>query len=252
MAWIPPVVLIALLLGLLAFMRAAFKVVVVYEWELALLYVNGRFQRQLPPGRHRPFSLGRSVLVQRVPNWPQIDISPQVDVLTSDRFALRLGAAAEFQIVDARKVVEGQSQHIVRLRQALAEKLIEAASQRTLDQVIADRPTLGVLMLPGLAETLPELEITAIRLLGLQLPPETRRLLTEVERAKLEGQAALERARGEHAALRSLANAARLLKDNPDLMRLRTLQALSPTGKGATLVLGQDAITPLGRAGAAT
>jgi hypothetical protein len=25
-------------------------------------------------------------------------------------------------------------------------------------------------------------------------------------------------------------------------MRLRTLQALSPTGKGATLVLGQDAI----------
>lgn len=75
------------------------------------------------------------------------------------------------------------------------------------------------------------------------LPPELRRLLTESERARREGQAALERARSEHAALRSLSNAARLLKDNPELMKLRPLQAVSPTGKGATLVLGQDALS---------
>ena len=54
--------------------------------------------------------------------------------------------------------------------------------------------------------------------------------------------AALERARGEHAALRSPANAARLLKDNPDLMNLRLLQALGSGGKGTTLVLGDGAL----------
>ena len=85
--------------------------------------------------------------------------------------------------------------------------------------------------------------------MAVVLPPEVRRLLTEVERAKLEGQASLERARGEQAALRSLANAARMLKGNPELMNLRVLQAMSgTTGRTQpTLVLGQGALLPISR-----
>ena len=61
-----------------------------------------------------------------------------------------------------------------------------------------------------------------------------------------EGLAALERARGEQAALRSLANAARLMRGNPELQALRTLQALSATpGRPApTLVLGMPPFMP--------
>ena len=52
-------------------------------------------------------------------------------------------------------------------------------------------------------------------------------------------QAALERARGESAALRNLANAARVLEGNPALMNLRLLQSLSAAqSAGNTLVLG--------------
>jgi hypothetical protein len=49
----------------------------------------------------------------------------------------------------------------------------------------------------------------------------------EVPRARAEGRAALERARGESAALRNLANAARLIDANPALMNLRLLQAIA-------------------------
>jgi hypothetical protein len=42
--------------------------------------------------------------------------------------------------------------------------------------------------------------------------------------AQKQGQAALERARGEVSSMRALANAARIARDNPDLMRLRALQ----------------------------
>ena len=77
------------------------------------------------------------------------------------------------------------------------------------------------------------------------LPPELRRMTTEVERARLEGLAQLERSRGEQAALRSLANAARMLKDNPELMKLRMLQSVG-AGKGATLVLGESALNAVG------
>jgi hypothetical protein len=59
--------------------------------------------------------------------------------------------------------------------------------------------------------------------------------------------AALEKARGETAALRSLANAARMMDDNPNLLQLRALQALADSG-GNTLVLGlPNASIPLVR-----
>ena len=61
----------------------------------------------------------------------------------------------------------------------------------------------------------------------------------DVLKAKQEGQAALERARGESASLRNLANAARVLEGNPALMNLRLLQSLTAAqNSGNTLVLG--------------
>jgi len=56
-------------------------------------------------------------------------------------------------------------------------------------------------------------------------------------RARREGLAALERARGETAALRNLANAARMIEQNPHLLQLRTLQVMEHT-MGNTYVLG--------------
>ena len=61
----------------------------------------------------------------------------------------------------------------------------------------------------------------------------------KVLQSKQEGQAALERARGESAALRNLANAATLLEGNPAWMNLRQMQSLSAAqNASSTLVLG--------------
>ena len=66
--------------------------------------------------------------------------------------------------------------------------------------------------------------------------------------------AALERARGEHAALRSLANAARLLDEHPSLVQLKTLQVVGDAlaKGGSTIVIGESALPlrPTGRGGA--
>jgi regulator of protease activity HflC (stomatin/prohibitin superfamily) len=71
------------------------------------------------------------------------------------------------------------------------------------------------------------------------LPGELKRAFAEVLKARQEGQAALERARGESAALRNLANAARLLENNPALHNLRLLQSITAAGSaGNTLVMG--------------
>ncbi len=94
--------------------------------------------------------------------------------------------------------------------------------------------------------------LDALRLRDITLPPDLRRLLTGVEKARREGQAALERAHAEQAALRSLANAARMLKNNPELQNLRLIQALAE-GKGATVVLGSPSgLIPLREGGEAS
>ena len=55
--------------------------------------------------------------------------------------------------------------------------------------------------------------------------------------AQKEALANLERARGETASLRSLANAARLMQDHPGLLQLRAVQAIE-SSKGNTITLG--------------
>jgi hypothetical protein len=65
--------------------------------------------------------------------------------------------------------------------------------------------------------------------------------VSDVERylvsARTRGQAQLEAARAETAALRSLANGAKLLDEHPALARLRLVQALPP---GSSVQLGRD------------
>ena len=76
-------------------------------------------------------------------------------------------------------------------------------------------------------------------------PGDLKRTMAKVVQARKEGQAALEKARGETAAPRNLANAARLTEGNPPLMQLRLLQQLAGSS-GNTVVLGFPAAsTPL-------
>jgi regulator of protease activity HflC (stomatin/prohibitin superfamily) len=74
----------------------------------------------------------------------------------------------------------------------------------------------------------------------VMLPADLKRAYTDALKSKQESHAALERARSETAALRTLANAAKLMRDNPELLSLRYLQTLAEVGAGVgnTLVLG--------------
>ena len=98
------------------------------------------------------------------------------------------------------------------------------------------------------------INVTAIEVKDVTLPNDLKRAFADVLKAKQEGQAALERARGESASLRSLANAARVLEGNPALQNLRLMQSLTAAQHaGNTLVLGvPGGFVPLKNGRAAT
>ncbi len=81
-------------------------------------------------------------------------------------------------------------------------------------------------------------------------PGALKQTFAQVVLARKEGQAALERARGETAALRTLANAAKMMEDNPALLQLRLLHALAGS-TGNTLVLGVPESFPMATNGRA-
>ncbi|MEH3144970.1 MAG: SPFH domain-containing protein [Methylobacterium frigidaeris] len=212
----------------------------IHEWEQGLLYIDGRFAGVLGPGRYR--TLGRrDRLVVALPRSITFERLHGLEVTSADRLLYRVSAAIGFEIVDPRSAHESDCRETLKL--AVTDALVQAAAARSVETMLSDRPGIGTGLVGGFAQPVAGCRVVSITVTALILPPELRRLYAEVERARLESQAALERARGEQAALRSLANAARMLKGNPELMNLRLLQALNPGGKGgATLVLGRDAL----------
>jgi regulator of protease activity HflC (stomatin/prohibitin superfamily) len=80
----------------------------------------------------------------------------------------------------------------------------------------------------------------------LAFPGELRRVFAETATARQEARAALERARGETAALRALANGARTLAENPALVQLRAAQVVADAG--GEIVLRLDGAERVGSA----
>lgn len=221
----------------------------VYPWEVGLLYVDGRYEGALQAGRYwlwRPLARREIHNVRVRDQW--LVVGP-VDVASAEKLPFRLSASISYHVREPRDFYERQGE--VLLRRTLSAALVELAGERTLEQLVANRAEASQALLALAAPKVADCEIVQGFVDAVQLPPESRRLFIEIEKARLEGLASLERARGEQATLRSLANAARLLKNNPELMNLRLLQAVSAAQKGqTTLVIGQNGLA--GAAGSET
>jgi regulator of protease activity HflC (stomatin/prohibitin superfamily) len=222
-----------------------FRDVTVYEWERGLLYRSGRFERVLEAGRHR--LLKRTTWVRKLDVRETTETVPGQEVLTADGVTVRLSMAATYAIVDPLRAVTAADDYRGALYLALQLALRDVVATLPIDELVEKRSDLGARLLELTAERAHALglELTQVELKDLMLTGELRRMMAQVVAARKEGQAALEKARGETAALRNLANAARLMEGNPALMQLRLLQQLAGSS-GNTVVLGfPTSATPL-------
>ena len=220
----------------------------IYAPDVGLLYRRGGFERILDPGFHRWWDFGKTTRLVTLSRLAAPVNLGEASVLSKDHFAYRVALAPTVTIVDPQTYHESMSEQGSLLRQFAAthpilqisvqSAVVAAAGSLTLDEAIADPERLRAEVQARIANVIPGAKIEDVLLTGLTLPPETRKMFTEVERARREGLAVLERARGEHAALRVLSNAARLVTDNPALASLRLLQAIEASKGPKTFVVG--------------
>lgn len=245
-------VIVALVVLAVAFGLSRVKSLTVATGTIALLYRNGVFARELTPGLHRWIDLFGTTHSAIVPTTKLVLPAHDITVMTKDQFSFKLGLTPVCQIADARVYHEAKPAESAawpvqfglgfqELTPAIQAAAIECVSALTLDAFLADPKAVIPPVQARLRSALPGAELQDVLITSIVMPPEVRKMFTEVERARREGLAALERARGETASLRALANAARSLQANPQLAQLRTLQAME-TAKGAkTFILGGGA-----------
>jgi regulator of protease activity HflC (stomatin/prohibitin superfamily) len=201
---------------------------VVENHEAGLLYVEGRLIERLAPGRHAFWTVGRKIEVKRLDLRPQVlEITAQ-EMLTKDRIALRVTLTAFRRIVDPERaisVVANVDEWLYRLVQFAIR---EAVASRTLDEVLAAKTALDAELRAFVRERIADtgIEVTELGVKDVILPGEVRELVNKVVEAERLAKANLIRRQEETAATRSLLNTAKLMEENPLLLRLKELESL--------------------------
>lgn len=217
--------------------------VVVNPWERALLFRNGALVRTLDPGAYRHWARGYTL--RRVDVRPWVLQVPTQEVPTADGVTVKVTAAGRVRVADPVIYVTASQDPVASVYLAVQVALRELVGARRVEELVAACAEAGrelTQAVRGVTEL--GLELDQLELKDIILPADLKRAQAQVLIARAEGLAALERARGETAALRNLANAARLCADNPALLQLRLLQQLA-AGPGHTVVIGTP---PLGTA----
>lgn len=217
----------------------------VAQWERGVLLRNGTVAAVLGGGAHRRW--GRGFALRRVDTRPWIVQVPTQEVPTADGLTVKVTVVAKARVVDPVAFVTATQDAFSALYLVVQIATREAVAATTVEQLVAARVELGD-ALTAAVRGVDELGVVLerVELKDVVLSAELKKAQAEVLVARAQGLAALERARGETAALRNLANAAGLLRDNPALLQLRLVQQLAATS-GHTVVIGQ---APLGTPGA--
>jgi regulator of protease activity HflC (stomatin/prohibitin superfamily) len=230
-----------ILAAIIIVIKAWWHTIVVDDGTVALLFHKGRFSEVLEPGLHRIW--GRRLRWQVVSTRPALlNLSGQ-EVLTADNLVVKVSATASYKITNAEKAIRGAQNFLEQLYLAIHQGVRSVVAGKKLDDLLAQRATITKELLPLVEKTADDLgvRILAVHVKDFMLSGELKKAFADVVQARTEGQAALERARGEAAALRHLANAAQVFEHNPGLMKLRYLQTVEhacASGAGHTLMIG--------------
>ena len=201
---------------------------VVSQHEAGLLFVDGELREELDPGRHAFWAVHRKVDVQKMDLRPIPHEITAQEILTKDRVSLRVTLTAFSQVTVPQKAVQETSDYGTYIYRLIQFAVREAIANRTLDEVLNNRETVDTQVRSYVDQHIGDIgvRVTELGIKDIILPGEMRELINRVVEAEKVAQANLIRRREETAATRSLLNTARLMEDNPLLLRLKELEAL--------------------------
>jgi regulator of protease activity HflC (stomatin/prohibitin superfamily) len=213
---------------------------------VGVLFLDSRYAGTLDPG---PWAFWKGTADVRVVDVDlreaTLDVAGQ-EIMSADKVTLRMNAVVTYRVVDPRRAVCTADDYKQALYREVQLVLRAVVGARELDALLAAKDfvaTEAVALLAPRAQAL-GLEVVALGIRDLILPGDMKELMNKVTEARKAAEANLITRREETAALRSQANTAKLLAENPTLMRMRELEVLEKviaSGK-LSVILGEKGL----------
>jgi len=226
-------------------------VATVHQHERGLLYVQGRFDRLLEPGRHAFWSHPEANVAVRALDMrlQQVAVQGQ-DLMTRDKVTLRLTLTVEYAPGDppvlAHSVADVRDA-LYLLAQLAAREYVAGV---TLDEMLEGRGAMTRYLEQDVQPKARQfgVDVHRVGVKDIVLPGDMKLLLNRVIEAEKAAAANVIMRREEASATRSMANTAKVIADNPVLLELKKLDALKEIAERideVKLIVGTDGLKSL-------
>jgi regulator of protease activity HflC (stomatin/prohibitin superfamily) len=228
MVFLPLYIGAALVLAAVVLITASVKIM--REYERAVVFTLGRFQKVKGPGL--------VLLVPFVQEMVRVDLRIQVieipsqDVISRDNVSMKVDAVLYFNVVNPERAII-QVQRYLPATNMLAQTTLRAVlGQHDLDEMLSERKKLSA-DVQSILDTQTEtwgIKVSNVEIRTVELTENMVRAIAKQAEAERDRRAKVIHAEAEFQASQTLVNAARILSSIPAAMQLRYLQTLTEIG----------------------
>jgi regulator of protease activity HflC (stomatin/prohibitin superfamily) len=227
----------------------AMSIKILREYERAVVFFLGRFQRVFGPGII--FIIPGIQQAVRVDLRTRVfDVPPQ-DVITRDNVSVKVNAVIYFRVVDPQRAIIQVERFIEATSQLAQTTLRSVLGKHELDELLAERERLNLDIQTVLDQQTDAwgIKVSNVEIKHVDLNESMVRVIALQAEAERERRAKVIHAEGEHQAAQRLLDAATTLAQRPEAMQLRYMQTLTQIAgdKSSTIVfpLPVDVIGPI-------
>ncbi len=223
-------VFIAVILGLTLLSLAMASLKILREYERAVVFTLGRFEKVKGPGL--------VMLIPFVQQMVRVDLRIQVieipsqDVISRDNVSMKVDAVLYFNVVNPEHAII-QVQDYLPATNMLAQTTLRAVlGQHDLDEMLSERKKLSsdVQSILDAQTELWGIKVSNVEIRTVELSENMVRAIAKQAEAERDRRAKVIHAEAEFQASQTLVNAANILASTPAAMQLRYLQTLTEIG----------------------
>ena len=239
--WLGALVLIIIVLAL--------SIKILREYERAVVFLLGRFQRVMGPGL--------IVIVPGIQQTVRVDLRtvvfdvPPQDVITRDNVSVKVNAVVYFRVVDPQRAIIQVANFLEATSQLSQTTLRAVLGKHELDELLAEREKLNLDIQTVLDQQTDAwgIKVSNVEIKHVDLNETMVRAIAQQAEAERARRAKIIHAEGELQASEKLLEAANILSQRAEAMQLRYLQTLTQIAgdKSSTIVfpIPMDVIGPI-------
>jgi regulator of protease activity HflC (stomatin/prohibitin superfamily) len=199
------------------------------EYERAVVFRLGRLV-----GRNGVRGPGLILLIPVIDKMVRVSLRtvvmdvPTQDVITQDNVSIKVNAVVYFRVIEPQKAIVGVENFLMATSQLSQTTLRSVLGQSELDDLLSQREKINH-KLQQIIDSNTEpwgVKVSNVEVKQIDLPQEMQRAMAKQAEAERERRSKVIAAEGEFQASQRLADAAKILADQPSALTLRYLQTL--------------------------